>query len=442
MVIYLGINNKYFGENNNMNPDKKSGHKVNTKPFKAVPIQNQRINDLKSRLSKSKRIEDLKRLDNKFFYAFCILIISFGAGYGGAVLQYQHQNLITSQVKEIVDSKQGQLNSVIASAVSPSVVSVDATETTNSTDIFGLQQSSQEESEGTGIILSSNGYVITNRHVVPSGTTSVTLTLSNGTVLNNISVIGETSESDSLDIAILKINNPPAGLQPAFLGDSNNISIGDSVVAVGNALGQFQNTVTSGIISGRGRSIQAGDNNSFSTDTTETLQDMIQTDAAINSGNSGGPLVDDNGSVIGINTAVASNGAQNIGFSIPINDVKGIIKGVLDTGKFERPYIGVYYISINPSVATQYNLSVSSGVYIPTTSQNQNQSPIVSDSPASQAKLQGGDIIEAVNGVKLTQNISLVSLVDQNKAGTTVTLSVLRNGAVISVPITIGSEAS
>ena len=426
-----------------MNPDKKRGNKSNTKPFKAVPIQNQRINDLKSRITKSKRIEDLKKLDNKFFYAFCILVISFGAGYGGAVLQYQHQNLITSQVKEIVDSKQGQLTSVIASAVSPSVVSVDATETTDSTDIFGLQQSSQEESEGTGIILSSSGYVVTNRHVVPAGTSSVSLTLSNGTVLNNVSVIGETSESDSLDIAILKINNPPAGLQPALLGDSNNISIGDNVVAIGNALGQFQNTVTSGIISGRGRSIQAGDDsNSFSTDTTETLQDMIQTDAAINSGNSGGPLVDDSGSVIGINTAVASDGAQNIGFSIPINDVKGIIKGVLATGKFERPYIGVYYIPIDPSVATQYNLSVSSGAYIPTTSQNQNQSPIVSGSPAAQAKLQGGDVIEAVNGVPITQDTSLVSLVNENQAGATVTLSVLRNGAVISVPITIGSEAS
>lgn len=426
-----------------MDSEKKSDTQAKTKPFRAVPIPNQRMNELKSRFSKSKRIKDLKKLDNRFVYVFCILVISFGAGYGGAVLQYQHQNLITSQVKEIVDTKQGQLNSAIASAVSPSVVSVNATETTVSTDIFGQQQSSQAESEGTGIIVSSSGYVVTNRHVVPSGTTSVSLTLSNGTVLNNVSIVGETSQSDSLDIAILKINNPPAGLQPALLGDSSKISIGDSVVAIGNALGQFQNTVTSGIISGRGRSIQAGDNNSsFSTDTTETLQDMIQTDAAINSGNSGGPLVDNSGAVIGINTAVASNGAQNIGFSIPINDVKGIIKGVLNTGKFERPYIGVYYIPIDPSVSSQYNLNVSYGAYIPTSSQNQNQSPIVSNSPAAQAGLKGGDIIESVNGISINQNNSLVSLIDENSAGTTITLSVLRNGAVMNIPITIGSQSS
>jgi S1-C subfamily serine protease len=427
-----------------MDPEKKSENKSKIKQFNAVPIPNQKISDLKSRIAKSKRVKDLKKLNNRFVYAFFVLLISFGAGYGGAVLQYQHQNLMTSQVKEIVNSTKGQLTSIIASTVSPSVVSVDANETTETTDIFGLQQSSQSESEGTGIILSSSGYVVTNRHVVPAGTTSVSITLSNGTVLSNVSIVGETSQSDSLDIAILKINNPPAGLQPALLGDSNDISIGDSVVAIGNALGQFQNTVTSGIISGRGRSIQAGDssNSIFSTDTDESLEDMIQTDAAINPGNSGGPLVNDSGAVIGINTAVASNGAQNIGFSIPINDVKGIIKGVLETGKFERPYIGVYYIPLDQSVAKQYNLNLSTGAYIPTTSQNQNQSPIVSNSPASQAGLKGGDIIEAVNGVSITQDTSLVSLIDENESGTTVNLTVLRNGATITVPITLGSQSS
>lgn len=426
-----------------MDPEKKDDVKPRRSSFQAVSISNPRINDLKSKVAQSKRIEDFKKLNNKFVYAILIVILSFGAGYAGAVLEYQHQNLATAQVKEIVDNTKGQLTSVIASSVSPSVVSVDATETTQTTNIFGINQPSQEESEGTGIILSSSGYVVTNRHVVPPGTTSVSLTLSNGTILNNVSIVGETSDSDSLDIAILKINNPPSGLQPALLGDSNNISIGDSVVAIGNALGQFQNTVTSGIISGRGRSIQAGDSGSniISTDTTETLQDMIQTDAAINSGNSGGPLVNDNGEVIGINTAVASDGAQNIGFSIPINDVKGIIKAVLATGKFERPYIGVYYMLINPSIAKQYNLSVSSGAYIPTAPQNQNQDPIVSGSPAFQAGLRGGDVIEAVNGVSINQNTSLVSLIDANSPGTTVTLSVLRNGSVISVPITIGNQS-
>jgi len=423
--------------------EKNNGKKQKTGSFQVVSIHNQKIDDFRSRISRSKQIKDLKKLNNKFVYILCVLVISFGAGYAGAILQYRHQNLVTSQVKEIVNSTKGQLTSVIASSVSPSVVSIDAIETATTTDVFGLQQSSQEESEGTGIILSNTGYIVTNRHVVPSGTTSVSVILSDGTELNNVSIVGETNGSDSLDIAILKINNPPTGLQPALLGNSNNVSIGDSVVAIGNVLGEFQNTVTSGIISGRGRSIQAGNssNSIVSTDTTETLQDMIQTDAAINSGNSGGPLVNDNGEVIGVNTAVASDGAQNIGFAIPINDIKGIIKGVLNSGKFERPYIGVYYIPIDPSVSKQYNLSVSTGAYIPTSSQNQNQSPIVANSPASQAGLQGGDVIEAVNGVLINQNTSLVSLVDVNSAGTTVNLSVLRDGAVKNIPITIGSQS-
>ena len=414
--------------------------KLKKESYQALPVPNKTINDLKSRFINSKKAEDLKKLNNKFVYGLCILVVSFGAGYAGAVLQYQHQNLAATQVKEIVDPTKSQLTSVIANSVSPSVVSVNAIEATQTTSIFGISQSGQAESEGTGIIVSNNGYVITNRHVVPSGTTSVSLTMSNGKTLNDVSVVGETSQSDSLDIAVLKINNPPVNLQPALLGNSNNISVGDSVVAIGNALGEFQNTVTSGIISGRGRSIQAGSEGSVFSADTETLQDMIQTDAAINSGNSGGPLINSNGEVIGINTAVASNGAQNIGFSIPINDVKGIIKAVLATGKFTRPYIGVYYIPIDQSVAKQYNLSVSSGAYIPTSSQNQNQSPIVSNSPASQAGLQGGDIIESADGVSINQNNSLVSIINQNQSGSKINLSVLRDGTLKNISITVGGE--
>ena len=414
--------------------------KLTKESYQALPTPNKTINDLKSRFTNSKKTEDLKKLNNKFVYGLCILVISFGAGYAGAVLQYQHQSFVAAQVKEIVEPTKSQITSVIANNISPSVVSVNAIETTQTTSIFGINQPSQAESEGTGIIVSSDGYVITNRHVVPPGTTSVSLTMSNGTTLNNVSIVGETSQSDSLDIAVLKINNPPASLQPALLGNSNNISVGDSVVAIGNALGEFQNTVTSGIISGRGRSIQAGSGGNVFSTNTETLQDMIQTDAAINSGNSGGPLINSNGEVIGINTAVASNGAQNIGFSIPINDIKGIIKAVLATGKFTRPYIGVYYIPIDQSVAKQYNLNVSSGAYIPTSSQNQNQSPIVSDSPAAQAGLQGGDIIESADGVSINQNNSLVSIIDQNQSGTKINLSVLRNGVVKNISITVGSE--
>ncbi|HUC95852.1 MAG TPA: trypsin-like peptidase domain-containing protein [Candidatus Saccharimonadia bacterium] len=422
-----------------MEPEDTNTTEVNkdeTAIYRAVP------NPSKRRLEKDQtnkkgvvdRSNELKRLNQPFAYLILVLALCFGIGYGGAVVENHSQPLSSSQVKEIVTSKD-QLISAIAADVSPSVVSVDAIGTTQTTDIFGSTQSSPEESEGTGIVISNSGYVVTNRHVIPSGTTSVSLTLNDGTVLNSVKVIGMTNANDPLDIAILKISNPPTDLQPALLGDSSQANIGDTVVAIGNALGQFQNTVTSGIISGRGRSLQAGDESST---TSETLQDMLQTDAAINEGNSGGPLINTNGEVIGINTALASGGAQNIGFSIPINDVKGIIKGILNTGKFERPYIGVYYVTINSAVAKQYNLSQTSGAYI--APQQAGQASIIAGSPAAQAGLKVGDIITSVNGVSVNQNNSLESLIDENSTGTTINLQIIRSGVTKIVSVTVGNN--
>ncbi len=172
-----------------------------------------------------------------------------------------------------------------------------------------------------------------------------------------------------LDIAFLKINNAEGQkLVPATIGDSSTVQVGDDVVAIGNALGQFQNTVTSGIISGYGRTVEASSSDGGGIDgadssATENLDDLFQTDAAINEGNSGGPLVNLNGQVIGINTAIAGD-AQNIGFAIPINDVKGLITQVLKTGTFQRPYLGVRYIPLTADVANEYNLSVQNGAFI------------------------------------------------------------------------------
>jgi serine protease Do len=223
-------------------------------------------------------------------------------------------------------------------------------------------------------------------------------------------------------------------LIPANLGNSNKVQVGDSVVAIGNALGQFQNTVTSGIISGFGRSIQASDGSGSS---SENLDGLFQTDAAINEGNSGGPLVNLSGQVIGINVATAAS-AQNIGFSIPINNVSGIIKNIENTGKFERPYLGVIYAPIDASVKNKYNLSVDQGAYILPSSVT-GQSGVVDGSPASKAGLQEGDIITEVNGSTINMNNTLTSLVDNYSVGTNITLKVIRNGKTISVPITVGA---
>jgi serine protease Do len=370
------------------------------------------------------------------------------SSYGGAWLEMRHNqdslaggNL--SSQKKIVSS-QSQLISQIAKIVGPSVVSVNVNITSASSQtgfgLFGFSQPGAEQAAGTGIIISSGGLIITNRHVVPAGTTSVSVTLSDGTELKNVSVIGRTSDSDSLDVAFLKINDTQKHkLTPAVLGNSSTVQVGDDVVAIGNALGQFQNTVTSGIISGYGRSVQASDS-SGSASTAETLDDLFQTDAAINEGNSGGPLANLNGQVIGINTATAGN-AQNIGFAIPINDVKGLISQVLKTGKFARPYLGVRYVPLTADVANEFNLSVTNGAFIAPSSDPSNPS-IIAGGPAGQAGLQEKDIITQVDGKNINQTHSLTSLLDTHQPGDKITLTVIRGNDTKHINATLGTVPS
>jgi serine protease Do len=364
--------------------------------------------------------------------------------------------------QEKVVSSQSQLTNQIAKTVGPSVVSVNvditsgggsSTSGSDSSDGFGLYGFSQpedEEAAGTGIIISSNGIIMTNRHVVPVGTTSVSITLSNGTELKDVSVIGRTSQSDSLDLAFLKVHNLEGQkLTPAVIGDSSDVQVGDDVVAIGNALGQFQNTVTSGIISGYGRSVQASADTSggssseslggsdTSTSDTENLDDLFQTDAAINEGNSGGPLVNLNGQVIGINTAIAGD-AQNIGFAIPINDAKGLIEQVLKTGTFKVPYLGVRYIPLTADVADEYNLSVQNGAFIAPSS-DASEPSVVPGSPANSAGLQTNDVITQVNGTSINSTHSLTSLLDEYQPGTNVNLTVVRDGKTMKIPVTLGT---
>jgi serine protease Do len=404
--------------------------------FEALPKPSQKSKQqgAKDKHPDYSKIPSSKKVKRVAVIVLVILLLSFGGGWLGAFVNDHNSNGSANTAKEIVTS-QSQVVTAIAKDVSPSVVSIDASGTSQTQNIFGSSTSSQEESEGTGIIISSNGYIVTNRHVI-SGSNSVSVTLADGTTINNVKVVGATASNDPLDIAFLKINNPPEPLQAALRGDSSSAQIGDNVVAIGNALGQFQNTVTSGIISGKGRTIQAGDEASDST--SEDLQDLFQTDAAINPGNSGGPLININGEVIGINTALASDGAQNIGFSIPINDVDGMIKSVLTTGQLKRPYLGVYYENVTPAIQKQYNLSVNYGAYIPPNQSG--QASVISGSPADKAGLKTGDVILAVNGTSIGTDNSLSSLIDQNEVGTTVTLTVLRDGSQKSIQVTIEAD--
>jgi serine protease Do len=387
-----------------------------------------------------------------------LLVATTLSGFGGAWLEHHYSDSNTllagslSNQKQIVTS-QSQLINQIAKTVGPSVVSVNVDITSSSSGsgddsggdssgdggfgLFGFNQPEDEEAAGTGIIISSSGLIVTNRHVVPTGTTSVSVTLSDGTELKNVSVVGRTAETDSLDIAFLKINDLQGhALKPAVIGDSSKVQVGDNVVAIGNALGQFQNTVTSGIISGYGRSVQAGDS-SGDDSSTENLDDLFQTDAAINEGNSGGPLVNLNGQVIGINTAIASD-SQNIGFAIPINDVQGLITQVLKTGKFAQPYLGVRYVPLTADVASEFNLSVNNGAFIAPSSDPSNPS-VIPGGPAAAADLQDNDVITAVDGTSIDQTHSLTSLLSPHQPGDKIDLTVLRGSKTLHITVTLGT---
>ncbi len=370
-----------------------------------------------------------------------LLIISAASGFGGGYLatkRSQELNKISSTAGISVQSQQpakqeSELISTIAKKVSPSVVSVNVTGESGDS-FFG--DTGQIQGAGTGIVISDDGYVVTNRHVVAEGTSSVSVTLSDGTKLEDVEIVGRTSSNDPLDIAFLKIGDTKGKtLSKATIGDSSKVEIGDKVVAIGNALGQFQNTVTDGIISGYGRDLEAGDDYGNS---VETLQNLFQTDAAINSGNSGGPLLNINGEVIGINTAVAGGTAQNIGFAIPSNDISGLINSILKNGKLERPYLGVRYVSLTDDYAYDNNLKTKRGAYIPP-SQN-GYSSIIANSPAAKAGLKEGDIITKIDGIDINEDNSLVSVVGRKGVGDEVTLTIVRDDKTQSIKVKL--EAS
>lgn len=358
-----------------------------------------------------------------------MLLVSISTGFlGGWLGSESHSanlNNPSTAARQQIISSESQLISEIAKNVGPSVVSVNVVSEAITNSFFGFGGgSTEQQSAGTGVIISAD-VIVTNRHVVPKGITKVSVTLSDGTELTDVEVLGRTNENDSLDVAFLKVKDKKGkDLKPAALGDSAKMEVGAKVVAIGNALGQFQNTVTAGIVSGYGRSVTAGDASGGS---SETLQNLFQTDAAINEGNSGGPLVNISGEVIGINTAVAGQGAENVGFAIPINDISGLIKGVLATGKLERPYLGVRYVSLTDDYAFEFNLPVKRGAYVVPKGRNA-ASSILPGSPAEKTGLKEKDIIVKINDTLLDEKNSLTSTLGKLPVGDTAKLTVLRDG--------------
>lgn len=307
----------------------------------------------------------------------------------------------------------------VAEKVSASVVSII-------TSGNGGYNDTTQMSAGTGIIISADGYILTNKHVVENARRFEVVTNS-GDKYSDVLLVGV----DPLnDIAFLKIKNVK-DMPAAELGNSSTVKIGQKVIAIGNSLGQYQNTVTSGIISGKGRPISAAKNRSATE--IESLVDLLQTDAAINPGNSGGPLINSSGQVIGINTAIVS-AAQNVGFAIPINSVKGMVRSVLAGKGVQKAYAGVKYLSITPEVRAEYDLSSKTGAYV-----GGSDGVIDKDGPADKAGIKEGDIITKINDKIIGDDGGLSTLISEYLPGDKLIITVLRGNQQLELELTLGA---
>jgi serine protease Do len=277
---------------------------------------------------------------------------------------------------------------------------------------------------GSGFIYDSAGWIVTNRHVVADAS-ELLVVLNDGRQFP-----GEVYGIDTLtDLAIVKIDATDLPVAP--IGSSADLKAGQLAIAIGNPLG-YENTVTTGVVSGLGRQIRASDAQQTS---SEQLNNLIQTDAAINPGNSGGPLVNSAGQVIGVNTAVNAD-AQGVGFSIPIDVAKPIMQQALDGQELVRPWIGVYYVPIDPALAAEQDLPVDYGALIGTA--DGSGQAVFPGSPAEAAGLQAGDIIVAIDGEQLNADSDLSTLILPHAPGDTITLRILRDNSAREVQVTLG----
>lgn len=308
----------------------------------------------------------------------------------------------------------------VAEKTSNSVVTVSATTPARNVIQFSpfggvtsTTQGGEPNDIGTGFIVSKDGLIITNKHVISNPNATYKVITKDGKEYDAISI----SKDPSNDIAIIKID--ASNLVPLELGDSSNLKVGQFVIAIGTALGEFRHTVTTGVISGLGRGITAG---SVFEGFVEKLDDVIQTDAAINPGNSGGPLLNSSGQVIGINVAVAQ-GAQNIGFAIPINTVKDSLSEFNKTGKFaSKPYLGVRYQMIPLQTAVLNNIP--QGAFVV---------EIVVNSPAEKAGVKINDIITKIDGEELKEKDDLTEIISKKKTGDKIDLEIYRNKETIKI---------
>jgi serine protease Do len=332
----------------------------------------------------------------------------------------------------------------VVDKVSPAVVSIVISKNVapmrgNFFDPFGMgsgntssDQTAQKQTigGGSGFFITKDGYILTNRHVVEDQQADYTVITSDGK-----EHIAKVLARDPVrDVAVIKVDGNDFPV--ANLGDSDNLKNGQTVVAIGNSLGEFSNSVSRGIVSGLKRNINAGSN--FGD--TERLTDIIQTDAAINSGNSGGPLLDIDGNVIGINVAVAQ-GAQNVGFALPVNQAKRLIDQVKNGTKISIPYLGVRYINIDKNVQKEAQLQFDYGVLV-LRGNKMTDLAVIPGSAADKAGIVENDIILEINGQKINADNQLADIVSKYNVGEVVTLKVWHKGETRDIQVTLQERAS
>jgi serine protease Do len=310
----------------------------------------------------------------------------------------------------------------VAAKVSPAVVRITVTGNPSAGDLGVIP----ETGVGSGVIYDSHGWILTNRHVVEGGD-KFDVELKDGRVLSG-SVYG----IDTLtDLAIVKVDG--TDLPSASLGSSDALKVGQLVVAIGSPLGTYSNSVTSGIVSATGRTITTDGSN-------RPLSNLIQTDAAINPGNSGGPLLDAEGNVIGINTAIAS-GSNGIGFAIPIDIARPIMEQAVAGQELARPYLGISFVSINRQYAAQHNLPVNVGAYVGSADDPTGAADgVKSGTPAADAGIQDGDIITKIGDRVLDEEHPLDATLSQYSPGDVVAVTILRGGNTITLSVTLGTR--
>ena len=357
---------------------------------------------------------------NKRILAYTLLLV-IGVLMGGALLTHSsveafwadnNKNKI-QEGKKVVISKEEAVKRVVKN-VGPAVVSIVTTDVIKTDDSRFLPLPKERKGLGSGFIFDKSGYILTNNHVIRNAD-DIKVLLSDGRRVEG-KLIGRDPKND---LAVIKIN--ATNLPVAPLGNSDKLVVGQLAIAIGSPFDiEFRNTVTTGVVSALNRTIRIGNNAGF-------LEGLIQTDASINPGNSGGPLLDSQGQVIGINTAII-NDAQGIGFSIPINKAKSIAQDLIKYGKVKRPWLGIYGVNLNKEVINYYNLPVNNGIII---------ARVIMDSPADKAGLNSNDVIVEANHQKIKDMSQLKRIIKEIGINNKVELLVMKANSGELKPITV-----